>query len=55
MIQRYIADIQPINIDAIGASITGKTELIEDKDTLKIKIKATGTPTGSLSIILDNT
>src|SRR5699024_9575050 len=44
MVQKYVAEIQPINADVIGTSVSGKAELIEDGETLKIKIEATGTP-----------
>jgi len=44
MTQRYISEIKPINEDVIGFSVSGKAELVEDGDTLKIKIEATDTP-----------
>lgn len=44
MVQRYIAEIKAVNSDVIGIAVSGKAELIEDENTLKIKIEATGTP-----------
>lgn len=44
MIKRYVAEIKPVNADVINSSVTGTAELIEEGDTLKISIQATGTP-----------
>ena len=44
MTTRYTAEIKPLNEEVIGTSVSGKAELIEDSNTLKIKIEATGTP-----------
>lgn len=49
MIQRYTAEIQPVNADVIGTEVSGKAELIEEEDTLKIKIEAAGTPPSMLT------
>jgi len=48
MANRYVADIKPVNAEAIGTSVTGKAELVEENDTLKIKIEAKGTPPNML-------
>lgn len=44
MATKYTAEIKPLNEEVIGTSVSGKAELIEDGNTLKIKIEATGTP-----------
>lgn len=44
MVKRYVAEIKPVNEDVIGTAVSGKAELVEENDTLKIKIEATGTP-----------
>lgn len=44
MVKRYTAEIKPVNEDVIGSTVFGEAELVEDGDTLRIKIKATGTP-----------
>lgn len=41
---RYVSEIKPVNEKVIGTSVTGKAELIDEGDVLKIKIEATGTP-----------
>lgn len=42
MVKRYVAEIKPVNVDVIGTSVSGKAELVEDGDALRIKIEATG-------------
>lgn len=44
MAKRYTAEIKPVNADVIGSSVSGQAEFIEENETLKIKIEATGTP-----------
>lgn len=44
MVKRYVAEIKPVNEDVIGTTVFGKAELVEEGDTLRIKIEATGTP-----------
>ncbi len=44
MAKRYRAKIKSVNEDVIGTSVSGKAEFVEENDTLKIKIEATGTP-----------
>lgn len=44
MVKRYTAEIKPLNEDVIGSTVFGEAELVENGDTLRIKIEATGTP-----------
>ena len=44
MVQKYVAEIKPVNAEKIGTSVSGQAELVENEDTLKIKIEAINTP-----------
>lgn len=44
MVKRYVAEIKPVNEELIGMSVSGRAELIEDGDVLRVKIEASGTP-----------
>jgi len=44
MAEKYVADIQPLNADKIGASSNGKAEFTVEENTLTIKIEMYDTP-----------